>query len=227
MAQAEGLSKSGRLLAQRLASVWVWGGLVLGAGVGFAGWEGAIIYGITGFCTGLSLTLVLAFSVWLLWDRHNAHAALGEPFFDGSSWKDTNASVAVDPVGSPRKQTLDAPSADERYGERHQELRAHWASIIRAHGGTCSERICVMPTRRIEPGAYFHLAHDHVAGGHRDYLGPAHPECNEHEANLRGVTWQTTSEENDVFRPPADKSHDAHTDRRTAHPSDPWGHDPS
>lgn len=78
---------------------------------------------------------------------------------------------------------------EARYGERHQELRRHWAEIIVVHGGTCSERICVMPSRRIMRGAYFHLAHDHQAGGASDYLGPAHPECNEHEARLRGVAW--------------------------------------
>ena len=76
------------------------------------------------------------------------------------------------------------------YGEHHQLERAKYAKAIRASGGHCMERICVMPSRRIEPGAYWHLAHDHVSGGPSDYLGPAHPECNEQEARERGVIWE-------------------------------------
>ena len=77
----------------------------------------------------------------------------------------------------------------DRYGEEHQALRAQIAEKIRQRGGTCMERICVMPSRRIEPTAYWHLAHDHESGGAHDYLGPSHPECNEAEARGRGVTW--------------------------------------
>lgn len=94
-----------------------------------------------------------------------------------------------------RLQALADAEADDqrrherRYGERHQQLRAHWAEIIRDHGATCSEPNCIMPSRRIEPGAYFHLSHDHRAGGDSDYLGPSHPECNEAEARARGVVW--------------------------------------
>lgn len=75
------------------------------------------------------------------------------------------------------------------YGDRHLEERAKYAGLIRESGGMCMERECIMPTRRIRPGAKWHLAHDHDRGGPHDYLGPAHPECNEHEARQRGVTW--------------------------------------
>lgn len=75
------------------------------------------------------------------------------------------------------------------YGERHQLERAKYAAAIKEHGGICMERECIMPSRRIEAGAFWHLAHDHAAGGAHSYLGPAHPECNEHEARQRGVTW--------------------------------------
>lgn len=91
---------------------------------------------------------------------------------------------------------------ERRYGQRHQELREHWAGIIREHGATCSERVCVMPTRRIAPGAWFDLAHDHQAGGDRDYLGPAHPDCNRAEAERRlGVVFEQE-------RGPASEPHD-------------------
>lgn len=76
------------------------------------------------------------------------------------------------------------------YGEHHWAERARYAETIRLHGGECMERTCVMATRRIAPGAKWHLAHDHEAGGHDQYLGPAHPECNMAEARARGVVWE-------------------------------------
>lgn len=77
-------------------------------------------------------------------------------------------------------------SAPVEYGDPHQRERAKYADVIRVSGGTCSERRCIKETRTIAPGSKWHLAHDHQLGGH-NYLGPAHPECNEFEALLRGV----------------------------------------
>ena len=77
---------------------------------------------------------------------------------------------------------------DDFYGEHHQLERAKYVDGIRADGGSCMERICVMPTRQIEPGATWHLAHDHLNGGATNYLGPAHPECNKHEKRMRDET---------------------------------------
>jgi hypothetical protein len=93
--------------------------------------------------------------------------------------------------GRPPKKTRRGswrPQVD-RYGEEHIAERAKYADTIRLHGGVCMERVCVMPCRRIAAGAYWHLAHDHQSAGPHDYLGPAHPECNEAEARSRGVTW--------------------------------------
>lgn len=101
---------------------------------------------------------------------------------------------------------------DDPYGEHHLALRAHWHQIVAEHGATCSERICLRPSRTIARGAYFHLAHDHDSGGPRDYLGPAHPECNEHEARVRGVVWEDELESDD-FRV---------ADAPVAEPYDPW-----
>ena len=96
-----------------------------------------------------------------------------------------------------------------RYGAYHRALRRKYAKVITAGDGVCTERICIMPSRRIEPGAYWHLAHDHQKGGAADYLGPAHPECNENEAMARGVTW-------DASRSDAWSSRSRSVD-------DPWG----
>lgn len=100
------------------------------------------------------------------------------------------ASTETDPKLSDKCTTRTAKSRwEERYGERHQVERAKYADTIRSYGGLCMEKVCVMPSRRIEAGAFWHLAHDHERGGPHDYLGPAHPECNEAEARARGVTW--------------------------------------
>lgn len=89
----------------------------------------------------------------------------------------------------PPTRSAGQRSAPERYGEAHQTEGLKYADTIRRHGGVCMEPVCVMPTRRIDSGAFWHLAHDHARGGAHDYLGPAHPECNQAEALRRGVTW--------------------------------------
>lgn len=76
-----------------------------------------------------------------------------------------------------------------RYGVEHLTERTKYVDLIRQHGGECQEKVCIMPTRWIARGAPWDLAHDHARGGRDDYLGPAHPECNQYEALLRGVTW--------------------------------------
>lgn len=98
---------------------------------------------------------------------------------------------------------------EERYGEQHQALRAAWARIIESGGGECKERICIHPNgRRIPPGSFFHLAHDHERGGRHAYLGPAHPECNEAEALRRGVTWEGAPSLTELLAQAADKASD-------------------
>lgn len=92
-------------------------------------------------------------------------------------------------AGRPAKEARWRGPWVDRYGDEHAAERAKYVDTIRLHGGDCMERICVMPSRQIAPGANWHLAHDHVSGGAHDYLGPAHPECNEAEARGRGVTW--------------------------------------
>ena len=80
------------------------------------------------------------------------------------------------------------PSA-EWYGERHRIEREKYAETLNTYGGVCMERVCILPSRRIEAGASWHLAHDHERGGQTDYLGPAHPECNRREAQVRRGEW--------------------------------------
>lgn len=93
-----------------------------------------------------------------------------------------NASTSWPPALS------EAQRHDIFYGEHHQAERQKYADTLREFGGQCMERLCVLPSRRIEPGAAWQLAHDHERGP-RDYLGPAHAECNEFEAHMRGAAW--------------------------------------
>lgn len=64
------------------------------------------------------------------------------------------------------------------YGAAHQAERARWQPTIDRGEGRCAELICLMPTRVIQPGRRWDLAHDRTTGG---YLGPAHPKCNRTE----------------------------------------------
>lgn len=75
--------------------------------------------------------------------------------------------------------------------DSHQAFWKEWDAKIRVTGGgECSERVCIMPTRRIEPNLDWHLTHDHVKGGPDDYLGPARREFNMYEAMERGHVWR-------------------------------------
>jgi hypothetical protein len=126
------------------------------------------------------------------------------------------------------------------YGDDHRALRRQYQKKVDSGEAHCMERICVMPTRQIAPGAFWHLAHDHVKGGPLDYLGPAHPECNEAEAKTRGVRFEST------HRPSPRDSQPNHKDSwatevprsrgqdegntwwmREPPQEDPWGESPS
>ena len=110
------------------------------------------------------------------------------------------------------------------YDEGHRAERGKYVDVIRGHGGICMEKVCIKPTRRIEPGAYWHLGHDHERGGQRDYVGPVHPECNRHEAEQRGVVFDD-KEYSGTYAVADDARH---LGTRESHgalppvPSDPW-----
>ncbi len=65
----------------------------------------------------------------------------------------------------------------------HKRERRKWKAIVDAGNGWCSERVCLMPTRWLDPAEPFDLAHDHVNGG---YLGPAHFAATGRRAPPRG-----------------------------------------
>lgn len=66
----------------------------------------------------------------------------------------------------------------------HKRERQRWAPVVASGNGWCAERICLMPTRWLDPGQPWDLAHDHARG--TGYLGPAHRKCNRAEGAARG-----------------------------------------
>jgi NMD protein affecting ribosome stability and mRNA decay len=72
------------------------------------------------------------------------------------------------------------------YGAAHRRERAKWQPIVEAGEAECAERICVKPSRLIDPevDADWELAHTEDRTG---YLGPAHHICNRKERSLRGT----------------------------------------
>ena len=65
----------------------------------------------------------------------------------------------------------------------HRATRRHLAPTVAAGLAVCTEPVCLMPTRRIEPGTAWDLAH---APGDLGYRGPAHAKCNRSEGAARG-----------------------------------------
>lgn len=75
------------------------------------------------------------------------------------------------------------------YGAAHKAERASLVPIVGAGQATCTEPVCLMPTRHIPPGTPWDLAHDRDTTarlGIPVYHGPAHRRCNRAE----GARWR-------------------------------------
>ena len=64
------------------------------------------------------------------------------------------------------------------YDHKHRTERDKWRPTVNTGQAHCQEIICLMPSRWIQPGTPWDLAHDRTNGG---YLGPAHARCNRAE----------------------------------------------
>jgi hypothetical protein len=71
------------------------------------------------------------------------------------------------------------------YGRAHQLQRAKWQTTVNAGLAHCHAKLCLMPTRWIEPGSTWDLGHteDRTA-----WTGPEHTRCNRSEGSHR--YWQ-------------------------------------
>jgi hypothetical protein len=73
---------------------------------------------------------------------------------------------------------------DAKYDNRlHRETVAAYRKKVDEGEGWCTETICLMPSRYIEPGSPVDAAH--TPDGEA-YLGPAHAKCNRSEGGKRG-----------------------------------------
>lgn len=72
-----------------------------------------------------------------------------------------------------------------KYATRqHREQRAHWKPIVEAGQADCSEPICLMGDRWIQPGTPWDVSHDPTG---TEYIGPSHATCNRTEGARRGA----------------------------------------
>lgn len=65
----------------------------------------------------------------------------------------------------------------------HKRERKLWLPVVKAGQAYCSEPVCLMPSRWLDPSQPWDLSHDHQRGG---YLGPSHRRCNRAEGAARG-----------------------------------------
>ena len=65
----------------------------------------------------------------------------------------------------------------------HRAQRKQLAGLIAAGDGWCVEAVCLMPSRWIEPGTPWDVAHDSTG---TQYRGAAHSRCNRSEGATRG-----------------------------------------
>jgi hypothetical protein len=75
-----------------------------------------------------------------------------------------------------------AKTAARGYGNHHQRERAKWEPLVEAGQVDCHAKLCLMPTRWIEPGSIWHLGHTE---DRTTWTGPEHPRCNCTEAAIR------------------------------------------
>lgn len=73
-------------------------------------------------------------------------------------------------------------SSDPKYGATYQAIRRAYAAVVERGEATCSEPICLLPSRTIRPGSKWHLSHD-ITGTR--ILGPSHVRCNVAESAIR------------------------------------------
>jgi hypothetical protein len=66
----------------------------------------------------------------------------------------------------------------------HKRERRRWLPVVARGDAYCSEPVCLMSDRWLDPSQPWDLSHDHAAG--YGYLGPSHPACNRAEGAARG-----------------------------------------
>lgn len=74
-------------------------------------------------------------------------------------------------------------STTERgYGAEHQALRRSWKPAVATGRVRCHAKVCLMPTRLIDPAEPWDLGHTEDRA---DWTGPEHRTCNRTEPQFR------------------------------------------
>ncbi len=68
------------------------------------------------------------------------------------------------------------------YGNTHQRQRAKWEPTVNAGLAHCHAKLCLMPTRWIDPALPWDLGHTEDRSR---WTGPEHPRCNRSEGVRR------------------------------------------
>ena len=70
--------------------------------------------------------------------------------------------------------------------KEHKATHEAHARIVNAGNGWCTEVVCLMPTRWIDPDTPWDSAHDDTDPLGERYLGPAHAKCNRSAGGKKG-----------------------------------------
>lgn len=89
-----------------------------------------------------------------------------------------------------------ATTTDRGYGNQHQQERERLRPHVERGETHCTEPICLMPDRWIEPGTPWDLAHDRANPG--CYHGPAHAKCNRAEGARHGNAKRANNNNNEA-----------------------------
>jgi hypothetical protein len=68
-------------------------------------------------------------------------------------------------------------------GTPHQRAKAKWKPTVDAGLAYCHAKLCLMPTRWIDPTLPWDMGHTEDRTAH---TGPEHPRCNRTEGAIRG-----------------------------------------
>lgn len=81
-----------------------------------------------------------------------------------------------------------AKTAARGYGGPHVKLRDQWKPLVDSGQASCHAAICLMPSRRIQPGTPWDLGH---TPDRTTWTGPEHQRCNRADGNRRRTGQKT------------------------------------
>lgn len=97
-----------------------------------------------------------------------------------------------------RSVTWSEKSTTQRgYGTAHQQRRRKWRPIVESGNATCHAKVCLMPSRWIQPGTAWDLGHTEDRS---DWTGPEHALCNRSDGGKRSRKARKTAGQRRVWQ---------------------------